>query len=878
MRSSYKFITLIVILLAHTMTTKAQWGYNTSVNGTLCTLQGDQQNVVSIPDGSGGTIFAWEDSRFSQRMIYAQRFDASGYPKWTKDGIPVASSTVLEFNPVIITDGRGGALIAFTIGNANNNDVCIQRIDSSGNKKWGSSGIVISSSTIEDDAQVMCSDGMGGAFIVWTNYKVGQNNTTNDLYGQYVDSTGLEKWSSGGIVINNQSGAQVQPTVCQAPSGGCYVAWQDLKKKGSAQDIYIQWLTATAKQMYAKTGIKLSPASIEAYPSLCIDGTGGAFLVWAHQPATGNATIYAMRIDSTATPKWGATAICASGDNTQMPVLKYLGNGAAMIGWMDDRTGSATTSDVYAQKIDLNGVLWQAEGMPVCVAPDYQNTVALDNDGNGGAYFVWTDHRAGGDFSACDIYAQRINSDGSPAWKVDGIPVCTAPQGQDKATVVGIPGFGMVAAWEDYRVSVSNLNLYIQNIFMNGKIPATPPPVLARSTKNVNFPIVNIGVKKDTTITISNTGGDTLRIASVASSNPIFSSTLQTRNIASGTIVKDTLRFKPTASGYQEGYLLFTSNAATSPDTIYVSGTGFGSAKLTLSVKTISFGKVLLGKSKDALLTTQSTGTDTLKIIAATSNDPAFQTTMTPGTILPAKSETDTMRFVPKQLGPISGLFIISSNAMSGKDTVKVSGTGYGVPATQIDKVNIPFGSTEIQKSVSASFTISNSGNDTLVLQSVLSSNPVFSVKNIQQFLLPGKTVNDTIVFAPVAVGTEQGAITILTNAATSPDTIHVTGTGSPKVAIDQTPLIGKDFELGQNYPNPFSSETVIPLRIERAGFVRLTVYSVLGEEITTLVSSLLPAGMHEFRWSPQQGQAGIFYYRLQFNSASSVKLLIVAR
>lgn len=75
-------------------------------------------------------------------------------------------------------------------------------------------------------------------------------------------------------------------------------------------------------------------------------------------------------------------------------------------------------------------------------------------------------------------------------------------------------------------------------------------------------------------------------------------------------------------------------------------------------------------------------------------------------------------------------------------------------------------------------------------------------------------------------------------------------------------------FVLGNNYPNPFNAGTVIPLTIHHYGSYSLTIYSVRGEKIRTLILSVLNPGYYEFKWDGrnEEGQkavSGIYLYSL---------------
>ncbi len=93
---------------------RAAWPHDPS-NGNLpiSVAVAEQLNPVVIPDGSGGTIIAWEDTRGGTQDIYAQRVSAAGITLWTADGLPICTATNEQARPVLISDGSGGAIIAW---------------------------------------------------------------------------------------------------------------------------------------------------------------------------------------------------------------------------------------------------------------------------------------------------------------------------------------------------------------------------------------------------------------------------------------------------------------------------------------------------------------------------------------------------------------------------------------------------------------------------------------------------------------------------------------------------------------------------------------------------------------------------------------------
>ncbi len=68
----------------------------------------------------------------------------------------------------------------------------------------------------------------------------------------------------------------------------------------------------------------------------------------------------------------------------------------------------------------------------------------------------------------------------------------------------------------------------------------------------------------------------------------------------------------------------------------------------------------------------------------------------------------------------------------------------------------------------------------------------------------------------------------------------------SATAALKGTELLPEQFSLAQNYPNPFNPSTVISFALPTASDVRLSIYNVLGQEVTTLVNGRMDAGVHQ--------------------------------
>ena len=86
---------------------------------------------------------------------------------------------------------------------------------------------------------------------------------------------------------------------------------------------------------------------------------------------------------------------------------------------------------------------------------------------------------------------------------------------------------------------------------------------------------------------------------------------------------------------------------------------------------------------------------------------------------------------------------------------------------------------------------------------------------------------------------------------------------------------IPSGFNLSQNYPNPFNPSTKIKFTIPEEGFVSIKIYSVLGDEVKTLVNEQKRPGTFEVTFDADQIPSGIYFYKFQTNSFTDTKKMV---
>ncbi len=82
--------------------------------------------------------------------------------------------------------------------------------------------------------------------------------------------------------------------------------------------------------------------------------------------------------------------------------------------------------------------------------------------------------------------------------------------------------------------------------------------------------------------------------------------------------------------------------------------------------------------------------------------------------------------------------------------------------------------------------------------------------------------------------------------------------------AVDEDPgELPTSFNLSQNYPNPFNPLTTIEFTLPRSERVRLDVFNILGQQVTTLIDGYRSAGSHRVTFDAGALPSGIYFYRL---------------
>ena len=318
----------------------------------------------------------------------------------------------------------------------------------------------------------------------------------------------------------------------------------------------------------------------------------------------------------------------------------------------------------------------------------------------------------------------------------------------------------------------------------------TTAPVVTLSTSSLTFGTQVVGTSASQTLIVTNSGNASLSISSVQLGGANVSEFSVTNGcgatLAASASCNISVAFDPTSSGSQTASLAITDNAAGSPQTVALSGTGAASAPTTFTtylapygsgLQTLSGASVVLplraynpgGASQisyvETALNSTATGSNELLIIADSNGSGGYTLQIfsangaapSPPLTMTASGATVTLT-TPITLGAIqitayqfalagnefqlslsmtrSGSFsdqiviyaVSNANAYSSPWGVSdgewtSSGTATG-PAVTLSATSLTFGTQVIGTSASQTLTVTNSGNATLSISSVQLGGP----------------------------------------------------------------------------------------------------------------------------------------------------------
>lgn len=329
--------------------------------------------------------------------------------------------------------------------------------------------------------------------------------------------------------------------------------------------------------------------------------------------------------------------------------------------------------------------------------------------------------------------------------------------------------------------------------------PPTPPaptaPVLSLSTTSLNFGSSDVGVAAaERSVQLSNTGNAALTFTSALTvSGAGFSAS---SNCGAGLAVDASclvnIGFTPTAVGAATGSLSVATNAAGSPASVSLSGTGIGVPTADLNKTSLTFDSVTsptnVGSNTTQMVRLTNTGTGVLALTAApylvggsTFTIPASGGTTCGSTLAVGTSCETSVKFAPTDASTKTDTLQFATSA--GLRTVVVTGTGLQAVGALTANTSADFGPVLVGYSATRVFTFSNSGNvaATGTYAAVtgaglsLTSNTCGTAGS-PATVAAGGTCSVSVAWEPSAPASLVGSLSVTSSAGNSPSPLSLSG------------------------------------------------------------------------------------------------------
>jgi hypothetical protein len=215
-----------------------------------------------------------------------------------------------------------------------------------------------------------------------------------------------------------------------------------------ASSILITLVLAAGRASTADTTVlyQTSCTVIDYTQEIAGDKMGNVFVAWCMQNDSTRRDILLQGADKNGNLLWpeGAISVCSTEGDQDYIHLAADGTGGVFIIWRDSR--DTTRPQLYVQRINRQGYpVCKPDGIPICNIGSKSSTVFVYPEDKGIVCF-WRDDRNG----ATNIFTQKIGLDGKPQWSLEGLPVCITSTGvRDFYAIEGNNKWGL--AWEDYR-------------------------------------------------------------------------------------------------------------------------------------------------------------------------------------------------------------------------------------------------------------------------------------------------------------------------------------------------------------------------------------------------------------------------------------------
>lgn len=336
-----------------------------SENGLQIT---EKQNITSYSinsDSAGNVFIVYGEKAADNYKIVLQKVSANGYLMFKMDGVAVHKSSARNSSISVLADERGGAYLLWLENVNNKTQVMAQHIDSVGKPTWGKQPVSVSMSNNSVLSFTSQLTKQNSIYLVWQ-----AKSKSKDILHQLINSKGRPQWGSGGRLVSQQKGDQLNP--CTAVSDSAlYISWTN--EYNHDKDVYAQKFRLDGKPLWKENGIPVISTHGDQFgQKIFYDSKSGIFIAWIDKRVDSlKANIYGQRINKAGRLLW---------DSLGMPIAKYKNSEKSYLTLLSDYDNSSiivfkdmrgANSGIYGQKVfSISTILPQLVGLKTKLVRD----------------------------------------------------------------------------------------------------------------------------------------------------------------------------------------------------------------------------------------------------------------------------------------------------------------------------------------------------------------------------------------------------------------------------------------------------------------------------------------------------------------------------
>ena len=330
-------------------------------------------------------------------------------------------------------------------------------------------------------------------------------------------------------------------------------------------------------------------------------------------------------------------------------------------------------------------------------------------------------------------------------------------------------------------------------------------PGLDLSTSLLVFANQAVGsTSAEQTVTVSNAAASAVAITSITPSGDFAQTNTCGNSVAANGSCAILVTFTPAGTGTRPGTITLVAADSTTPHVINLSGTGVV-VTLSLSPASLTFGDQKVGTSSQAQsITLTNTSGAALTITSIVPSGDFLETDTCGNGVAAGASCSINVTFTPTATGARPGTITITSNAQGSPHTATLTGhsvqtapavslscsTGSGsgsiirakfatAAAPACTSLTFPAQAQSTQ-SAGQTVTITNVGNATLTVTGTPANGDFAATNNCTAPVAPAASCSVSVTFTPTATGPRSGLLSIQDNAGDSPQSLSLSGTGTP--------------------------------------------------------------------------------------------------